>query len=365
MASRGRILFFADAGHVHSRRWVQAMAERGFDCVVGTRNAAPLEGAAEVVALGQGDSAAGWFAALGRVRALAQRVAPQWVHGHYVTSYGLWAAACRGVAPVVQTAWGSDILVTPREPGLRGSLMRSLVGWNLGRADLITADSQDMLDEIRRYGVDAPCHEVLWGVDTQRFRPAGRPPAPQRFELISLRQWEPNYRIDVLLRAVARLAAERPALQVGLTLLGGGSQGPALQTLATGLGLGPDQARFVGRVDDAGMVAALQRADVSVSVPASDATSVAMLESMACALPVVATDLPANRAWIDAGQRVPVDDVPALAAALCRLADDAPLRRSIGQRNRQAVEERASRTMHMDRMAALYDALRAPVAEAA
>ena len=111
--------------------------------------------------------------------------------------------------------------------------------------------------------------------------------------------------------------------------------------------------------------AALQRADVSVSVPASDATSVAMLESMACALPVVATDLPANRAWIDAGQRVPVDDVPALAAALCRLADDAPLRRSIGQRNRQAVEERASRTMHMDRMAALYDALRAPVGEAA
>ena len=365
MASRGRILFFADAGHVHTRRWVQAMAGRGFDCVVGTRCAAPLDGASDVVALGHGESAAGWFGALGRVRALARRLAPQWVHGHYVTSYGLWAAACRGVAPVVQTAWGSDILVTPREPGVRGGLMRSLVGWNLGRADLITADSQDVLDEIRRYGVTAPCHEVLWGVDTQRFRPADALGAPQRFELISLRQWEPNYRIDVLLRAVARLVAERPALQVGLTLLGGGSLAARLQALAAELGLGPERVRFVGRVDDSGMVAALQRADVSVSVPASDATSVAMLESMACGLPVVATDLPANRAWIDAPQRVPVDDTDALAAALCRLADDVPARRAIGQRNRQAVLQRASRDMHMDRMAALYDTLRAPQAEVA
>lgn len=357
--TRGRILFCADASHVHTRRWVQAMAERGFDCVVATRAQGVIDGASEVFPIVPGGDALGWFRAVPGVRALAQRLAPQWIHGHYVTSYGLWAAACRGIAPVVLTAWGSDILLTPREPGWRGRLMHGLVGWSLRRADLITADAQDVLEEIARYGVAAACHEVLWGVDTQRFRPLERAlDDDTRFEVISLRQWEPNYRIDGLLRAFAALRAARPALRTGLTLLGGGSQAASLQALAGELGLSEDVLRFVGRVDDAGMVAALQRADVSVSVPASDATSVAMLESMACGLAVVATDLPANRAWIDAPQRVPVDDVRALTAALLVLADDPPARRALGRRNRQAVLERAARSAHMDRMATLYESLR-------
>ena len=358
MSGRHRILFFADASHVHTRRWVAAMAERGFECLVATRLPGDVPGATEVVTLAPGSGAAGWFLALPSVRRLARRMAPQCVHGHYVTSYGLWAANCRGIAPVVLTAWGSDILVTPRERSWHGRTMHRLVGRTLQRAALITADAGDVLDEIARYpGVTAPRHEVLWGVDTDRFRPADAIPGAGRFEIVSLRQWEPNYRIDVLLRAVAALRADRPGLRIGVTFLGGGSRAAALQALASELGLGPDVARFVGRVDDRAMVAAMQEAQVSVSVPASDATSVAMLEAMACGLPVVASDLPANRCWIAEGQRVPVDDVPALSAALRVLADDPVARASLGRRNRQIVLERASRDMHMDRMAALYESL--------
>lgn len=360
-----RILFFADASHVHTRRWVQAMAERGFECIVATRLPGEVPGAAEVVALRPGSDAIGWFAALPAVRALARRLAPQWIHGHYVTSYGLWAAACRGIAPVVMTAWGSDILVTPRERGWRGRFMHALVGWSLRRADLVTADARDVIEAIRAYGIAAPCHELLWGVDTQRFCPPAsvRSDEAEAFEIVSLRQWEANYNIDVLLRAVAQLRREPSRLRVGLTLLGGGREEASLRRLAAELGL-DDAVRFVGRVDDAGMVAALQRADVSVSVPSSDATSVAMLESMSCALAVVASDLPANRAWIDAAQLVPAGDVNALAAALRALRDDPPRRRALGQRNRRAVLERASRRDHMDRMAALYESLRPAPREA-
>ncbi len=354
--TRHRILFFADASHVHTRRWVQAMADRGFECFVATRRVGDIAGAAEVIPIVPGDDSLGWFRALPAVRASARRVAPQWIHGHYVTSYGLWAAACRGGAPVVLTAWGSDILVTPREPGWRGRLMHRVVGWSLQRADLITADSRDVIDAIRGYGVTAPCHEVLWGVDTQRFGPPSAPLQHGGFEVISLRQWEPNYNIDVLLRAMARLRRERPGVRVGLTLLGGGSMADALRALSAELGL-QQTVRFVGRLDEAGMVAALQRADVSVSVPSSDATSVAMLESMACGVAVIASDLPANRAWIDADQLVRAGDDTALAAALRALLDDPQRRRALGARNRQAVIERASRRVHMDRMAALYESL--------
>lgn len=360
------ILFFADASSVHTQRWVREIAGRGYDCIVATRRPAPVPGARDVIAVRPGADAAGWLLALPEVHRLTRRLAPQWVHGHYVTSYGLWAASCSPgpETPVVLTAWGSDILVTPREPGVRGGAMAALVGWSLKRARLVTADSQDVIAAIRGYGTTARCEEILWGADTDRFRPA-KPAAG--FEIASLRAWEPNYNIATVLRAFARLRAERPQADAVLHLMGGGPDEAALKALATELQLG-DSARFLGRVGDASMISMLQRSRVSVSVPSSDATSVSVLESMACGLPVVASELPANRQWLDAdaGVLVPPRDVDALAAALLRLHDDPALAKAQGERNRRWAEHRASRRVQMDRMAALYDSLRlkapAPVA---
>lgn len=63
------------------------------------------------------------------------------------------------------TAWGSDILVTPRQ----SRLMRMVVAWSMHHADLVTADSMDMIDEIARYHPAGPCHQILWGADTAKF----------------------------------------------------------------------------------------------------------------------------------------------------------------------------------------------------
>ncbi|MEP7282540.1 MAG: glycosyltransferase [Rubrivivax sp.] len=363
-----RLLICADASSVHTRRWVQAMADRGFDCHVLTRRFATLPGARDVVTLRAGGDAAGWFTALPALRAHARRLRPRWVHGHYLTSYGLWAAAAAraAAAPLVLTAWGSDVLVTPRAPGLRGRLMRTLVGRTLRRAALVTADSHDALDAIADYGGPARRELVLWGADVAFFRPGT--PAPG-FEIASLRAWEPNYRIDVVLRAVAGLRATRPDAALRLHLLGGGPQASALQALAASLNL-DGVACFTGRVDDDGLRAVLQRCRVSVSVPASDATSVSVLESMACGLPVVASDLPANRAWIDAAELIVAGDDPnalvaGLTAALIRLHDDPQGASAIGHHNRVRVEHDASRATEMDRMAALYRSLPPPQSAAA
>lgn len=349
-----RLLFTGDADSVHLQRWVREMSARGAECHVLTRRPAPMPEAAAVHAVCPGDDAAGWLLALPRVRALARRIAPDLVHGHYVTSNGLWAAAC-GVRPVVLTAWGSDLLVTPRE----SSTKRALTGWILRRADLLIGDSADLLDAMRAFGVTAPCHEIHWGADTERFRPPPTPRDASVFTIVSARQWRPNYRIDVVLRALARLRERVPGAAVRLRLLGGGELEADLRALAASLGLldgGAVRAEFVGRVDDAGLVVALQAADVAVTVPASDATSVALLEAMACGCAIVATDLPANREWVDGagGWRVPVGDVDALADALAALLRDRARTAAMGAHNREVALARASRRVQMDRMWALY-----------
>jgi glycosyltransferase involved in cell wall biosynthesis len=355
-----RVLYFADAASVHTRRWVAATVERGARAVVVTRNPGEVPGADEVITLRPGSDKLSWFAALPEVRRvsreLMQRFQPTLVHGHYVTSYGMWAAACGLNLPKVLTAWGSDILVTPRE----SRLMRAVVGWSLHHADLITADSMDMLDEIGRYHPGAPCHQILWGADTDRFVPGE--PAPG-FQVLSLRSWEPNYNIDVLIKAFARLVQQRPDAQARLCLLGGGPQAAELQALAQQLGV-QSHVDFVGRVGDQAMVDALQRSRVSVSVPSSDATSVSVLESMACGLPIIASDLPANRQWITPGQGgwlVPARDETALLQALITALDQVEVRHSMGQSNRERIERDASRRGQMDAMWRLYQGLLHPV----
>ncbi len=344
-----RILFFADASSVHTRRWVAEMAARGHTCTVVTRLAGDVPGAHEVITLQPGLSKLGWFQAIPAVRRLARRIKPDWVHGHYVTGYGLWAAVC-GHRPMALTAWGSDILVTPRE----SRVMSALVGWSLRRADLITADSQDVIDEIRRYSPTAPCRQILWGADTDKFAPAVH--TPPGFDVLSLRSWEANYNIDTIVEGYAAFVAQRPQLASRLQLLGGGPDEAKLRAQVASLGLN-DRVVFHGRVNDAGMVAALHASRVSVSIPTSDATSVSVLESMACGLPIVASDLPANRQWLSAegGVLIGPRDAQALARTLAAWSDSPEQLAQMGAHNRALIEQQAARRSQMDAMSALYD----------
>jgi glycosyltransferase involved in cell wall biosynthesis len=353
-----RILFFADAASVHTRRWVAAVAERGGEAIVITRQPGEVPGAKEVIAIAPGNDKLTWFKALPAVRRVARQVAkrfePTLVHGHYVTSYGLWAAACGLNVPKVLTAWGSDILVTPRQ----SRWMRLIVCWSLRQADLITADSMDMLEEIARYNPQAPCHQILWGADTDKFVP-GQP--GEDFDVVSLRSWEANYNIDLIIEAFSRFLMMRPQSHAKLHLLGGGAMQAALEQRVQELRL-LQQVRFHGRVGDLDMVQAIQRSRVSVSVPTSDATSVSVLESMACGLPIIATDLPANRQWIDeqGGWIVPVRDVDAVTQALVTAYDQPAQAAQMGLRNRERIERDASRRGQMDAMWRLYQKLLQP-----
>lgn len=352
--SAPHLLFFADATSVHTRRWVGAMVERGWRCTVVSRHAADL-GAAEVIALDTPDGRLPWFSAVPRVRALVRRLAPDLVHGHYVTSYGLWAACAAQGRPLVLSAWGSDILVTPRH----SRLAHALTGWTLRRADLITADSEDMLEAIAGWGPRGELRQILWGADTAKFRPQDRPARPLR--IVSLRNWEPLYRIDVLLRALARLDALDPSLAPELHLLGGGPDEAALRALGETLGLSA-RLHWHGRVPEDRLAEVVRQAHLSVSVPVSDATSVSLLESMAAGLAVVVSDLPANRQWVDArgGRLVPAGDVEALAQALRELLADPALLAALGARNRDRVHPEAARATQMDRMDHLYRGLLGP-----
>ena len=343
-AASPHLALLGDATSVHVQRWAREMLARGWRVSLVTARPQAMDGVEQVVVRPVRRSL-DWLGRVGETRRALARLAPDIVHAHYVTSYG-YLAARAGRQPLVMTAWGTDLLVTPRQSAAK----RWLTAFSLRRARLVTGDSRDLLEAAQQLAPGVATQLIHWGVERERFAPAAWADKPA-LEAVSLRSWEPNYRIDVIVRAFAQVQAQYSDAR--LHLLGGGSQEGALRALVGDLSL-RDSVQFHGRLDDAGMAAVLARCKLSISVPESDATSVSVLESMACGLAVIASDLPANREWLADEALVPTGDEHALAQCWAGLLRDDARCAALGARNADRIALDGDRRVQMDAVDAAY-----------
>lgn len=147
--------------------------------------------------------------------------------------------------------------------------------------------------------------------------------------------------LPTLITAFGLVASRLPRAR--LLLVGDGELRPALERLAATLGVG-DSVRFTGWRRD--LAAVHGSIDVSVLSSLNEGTPVALIEAMAAARPVIATDVGGVRDIVTHGETglvVPSGDTPALAAAMERLAGDAAGRAALGRAAREAVRTRFSR----------------------
>ena len=150
--------------------------------------------------------------------------------------------------------------------------------------------------------------------------------------------------LDDLLRAVALLRSEIPSVLA--VIVGDGVARPGLERLARELGL-TDHVRFTGRVARSEALEYFLALDAFV-LPRKDrsvtrtVTPLKPVEAMACATPVVASDLPALRETVRHGQTgllTRPDDPESLAAALSVLAADPDLAERLAREGRRWVLE--------------------------
>lgn len=129
--------------------------------------------------------------------------------------------------------------------------------------------------------------------------------------------------------------------QARLWIVGDGPDRWRLMGLIESLGLSTS-VRLVGPFDD--VEDFLRAADVFVLPSLEEGMSLALLEAMAMGLPVVATDIPANRVLVDEqlGRLVPTRDSALLAAAIAELLADRELADRLGRAGRARVAERFS-----------------------
>lgn len=190
---------------------------------------------------------------------------------------------------------------------------RVLKSW----VDLNVVPSPFLRDVLASF--DIPAHVVANTIDLRQFRYRVRDPLRPR--LLSTRNFEPLYNVACVLRAFARVQAHRP--DASLTLVGSGTQEPALRALAEELTL--RHVTFTGRVAPADIPRHYDDADIYVQTPSIDNMPLSVLEAFASGMPVVSTRVGGVPSILTDGVHgllAPDDDAANVAAQVMRLLAD-------------------------------------------
>jgi glycosyltransferase involved in cell wall biosynthesis len=219
----------------------------------------------------------------------------------------------------------------------------AIVALSAREADLLSA----------RFGIDRDRFAVIPnGLDLALYRPGATRPG-SGVSLLSVGQLTPYKGHMYLLDAMTRLPGD-----VRLTIVSH-VRDPRNEVIAriAELGLG-DRVELVGPLDTPALVERYRACDVFVQPSLAECFPVTVLEAMACARPIVATDVGGVSEELgDAGIVVPPGDARALGNALEPLVADPARREALGE----AAHERAQALYGGDRVAAehvrLYESL--------
>lgn len=214
--------------------------------------------------------------------------------------------------------------------------------WCCRRASRIVILNDEMRSELQSIGCSTRSTEMIPnGVDCEVYKPAGT--TTSRIgehkdgvtkTILYTGRLSREKGIDFLIRSYASL--ELP-YATRLCIYGNGPELRYLQTLIQKHAL---ENRVIIHAAVEGIIAVLQKADLFVLPSRCEGMSNALLEAMACALPVIATRVPGNTALVHHGRTgllVDYGDEQAMSATLKRLLNDAALGREMGLRARASV----------------------------
>ena len=197
-------------------------------------------------------------------------------------------------APVLWLGWlrRVPVIVNYRGGEAREYLAAShrWVRPSLSRAASLTVPSGFLQQVFGEHGIHAQIIPNI--IDLDFFRPlASRTPreaSEQPFRLAVTRNLEAIYGLETAIQAMALVREELPGIR--LEIAGSGPQRDYLQNLITSLDL-QSHVALLGRLEREEVLALYQRSDAMLNPTTVDNMPNSVLESMACGLPVISTNV--------------------------------------------------------------------------
>ena len=263
--------------------------------------------------------------------------------------------------PLLLTPHGIDINTVPDSNyGMRlDPKLRRKIDLTLAGADAVTAISDGIFDSLRTAGVCAErIYRVGNGIDATRFERRYSCGVRQQFGIpsdgkiiLSVGNYSPLKGQANLVNAMPQILASQPRAR--LVIVGGGTE--ALRPVIESTGVG-DAITLTGSIappvaaggerSPPDMLADLYlESDVYVSASnaeGAEGLSLALLDSMAAGLPVVATDIVGNRDAVQHGSNgclVDPNDQNSLSNAIINVINNDELRLRMGRQSKRDAKE--------------------------
>lgn len=284
-----------------------------------------------------------WLQTAGAVAAYHKKMPFDLLHAFWADEAGFSAAvaAARIKRPLIVSLGGGELTrLTSLPYGAQRFLTRRLTThFALKRAALVTAGSHYQLDLCRDHGVpEMRLKYAPLGVDTALFQP----PAPNQAlrtngaawtpTLIQAASFVPVKNQALLLKIVAKVKNTLPNLT--LNLVGTGPLRPRLVELARQLGI-DRQLLWHQHIAYPDMVRLYQNSRLYIQTSYHESQGMAVLEAMACGLPVIGTPVGVARELACLPPQVASD---LLAGQVIEMFQDQTRYRHFSRQARQIVE---------------------------
>lgn len=269
----------------------------------------------------------------------------------FLPMFGLWER------PVVISCRGSQINVRPHVPG--NEQFSAGLAETFQRARAVHCVSEAIRDEAAKYGLEPTKAWIIRpAVDPVFFHPSIKARSDAGiFHVITTGSliWQKGY--EYALQAIRAMVDQGVPLR--FDIIGEGPERQRVLYTIYDLGLG-EYVRLLGRLTPDEVRQQLQDADVFLLSSLSEGISNAVLEAMACGLPIVSSDCGGMREAITHGVEgfvVPSRDQNRIAACLKKLYEDADLRKRMGRAARKRAQSEFSLEQQIARFVDLYDSL--------
>ncbi len=283
---------------------------------------------------------------------ILHRLRPDLIHVGPIQTCGL-LAALTGFRPQLVMSWGFDLM----QDAWRSPAWRWATAHTLRRATMFTSDCEATREAAVSFGMARERTVVFpWGVDLIHFAPSQESRAEGApFTLFCNRSWEPRYGVDVLARAFVPAAHEHPDMR--LMLLGGGSQAKTIREILEKGGV-LEQVTLAGQIPQSDLPRYYHMADLFISPSHIDGSSVSLMEALACGLPCLVSDIPANLEWVKNDQNGWVfrdGDSDELTQRIEKAYHQRHALAGIGAAARRTAEEKADWNRNFHKLMEAYD----------
>lgn len=296
-----KVLLFSDPSSSHTVKWANGLAERGIEVIVygfstfskhnysdGIRVETSPRISDETKA--QKDGAFGkitYFKLLSELKSVISNEKPDILHAHYGSSYGL-IGALSGFHPFIVSYWGSDLFVFAK----KNFINRLITNYVSSKSNVITVTSDYLANVLKKYSTKTPI-VIPFGIDLNKFTfKESKINDSETIVIGIVKLLKDIYGFKILIDAFDIVLKKYKTKKVKLLIVGDGEKRNEYEQRVARLGISKS-VEFAGLVQPINIMEYYNKIDIAVFPSYDESFGVALIEAMACGIPVIASNISA------------------------------------------------------------------------